>query len=118
MSDAEPALPTSSQTVLSQAPQEHSLCTAVLITDKLKSYAAAKVQIMSGVEHRQHNGLNNRAEQSHQPTRQRSGKYVDLGHHAMFWRHIVRSIMPSLSAQPLVGTGVPAYPYSNILTLG
>ena len=43
----------------------------VLITDKLKSYAAAKVHIMPGVEHRQHKGLNNRAELSHQPTRQR-----------------------------------------------
>ena len=43
----------------------------VMITDKLKSYAAAKVQIMPGVEHRQHKGLNNRAELSHQPTRQR-----------------------------------------------
>jgi putative transposase len=41
----------------------------VLITDKLKSYAAAKREIMSGVEHRQHKGLNNRAENSHQPTR-------------------------------------------------
>jgi putative transposase len=39
--------------------------------DKLKSYGAAKVQIMPGVEHRQHKGLNNRAEVSHQPTRQR-----------------------------------------------
>ncbi|MDN4054210.1 IS6 family transposase [Massilia sp. YIM B02763] len=43
----------------------------VLVTDKLKSYAAARVQIMPGVEHRQHKGLNNRAELSHQPTRQR-----------------------------------------------
>ena len=43
----------------------------VLITDKLKSYGAAKAQIMPGVEHRQHKGLNNRAEVSHQPTRQR-----------------------------------------------
>ena len=42
----------------------------VLVTDKLKSYAAAKVLIMPGVEHRQHKGLNNRAELSHQPTRQ------------------------------------------------
>ena len=41
----------------------------VLITDKLKSYAA--VQIMLGVEHRQHKSLNNRADLSHQPTRQR-----------------------------------------------
>ena len=43
----------------------------VLITDKLKSYAAAKREIMPGVEHRQHKGLNNRAENSHQPARRR-----------------------------------------------
>lgn len=43
----------------------------VLITDKLKSYGAAKREIMPGVEHRQHKGINNRAEISHQPTRRR-----------------------------------------------
>ena len=43
----------------------------MLVTDKLKSYAAAKREIMPGVEHRQHKGLNNRAENSHQPTRRR-----------------------------------------------
>src|SRR5271166_4390770 len=43
----------------------------VLITDKLRSYGAAKREIMPGVEHRQHKGLNNRAENSHQPTRRR-----------------------------------------------
>src|SRR3954454_18966943 len=43
----------------------------VMITDKLKSYQAAKREIMPGVEHRQHKGLNNRAENSHQPTRRR-----------------------------------------------
>ena len=43
----------------------------MLITDKLRSYAAAKREIMPGVEHRQHKGLNNRAENSHQPTRRR-----------------------------------------------
>jgi putative transposase len=43
----------------------------VMVTDKLKSYAAAKKEIMPGVEHRQHKGLNNRAENSHQPTRRR-----------------------------------------------
>ena len=42
----------------------------VLVTDKLKSYAAAKKTVMPGVEHRQHKGLNNRAELSHQRTRQ------------------------------------------------
>jgi len=34
----------------------------VIITDKLKSYSAAKAEIMPGVEHRQHKGLNNHAE--------------------------------------------------------
>ena len=44
----------------------------MLVTDKLKSYAAAKREIMPGVGHRQHKGLNNyRAENSHQPTRRR-----------------------------------------------
>ncbi len=42
-----------------------------IITDKLASYEAAKRAILPGVEHRQHKGLNNRAENSHQPTRQR-----------------------------------------------
>src|SRR4051794_18370947 len=43
----------------------------VLITDKLASYGAAKREITPGIEHRQHKGLNNRAENSHQPTRRR-----------------------------------------------
>jgi len=42
----------------------------VIITDKLPSYGAARKEILPGVEHRQHKGLNNRAENSHQPTRQ------------------------------------------------
>ena len=43
----------------------------VMITDKLRSYAAAKQEIMPDVEHRSHKGLNNRAENSHQPIRRR-----------------------------------------------
>src|SRR3712207_1107286 len=43
----------------------------VLVTDKLGSYGAAKRELMPGVEHRRHKGLNNRAENSHQPTRRR-----------------------------------------------
>ena len=46
----------------------------VIITDKLKSYAAAKRDILPGVEHRQHKRLNNRAKNSHQPTRLREKK--------------------------------------------
>jgi putative transposase len=43
----------------------------VLVTDKLRSYGAAKDALGLRVEHRQHKGLNNRAENSHQPTRVR-----------------------------------------------
>ena len=43
----------------------------VMITDKLATYRAAKRDVMPGIEHRQHKGLNNRAENSHQPTRRR-----------------------------------------------
>src|ERR1700755_48171 len=51
--------------------KKHLRAPRVLITDKLRSYGAAKREIMPGVEHRQHKGLNNRAENSHQPTRRR-----------------------------------------------
>src|SRR3954465_11247904 len=43
----------------------------VMVTDKLASYPAAKRELIPGVEHRRHKGLNNRAENSHQPTRRR-----------------------------------------------
>jgi putative transposase len=43
----------------------------VIITDKLGSYAAAKAEVLPSVEHRRDKGLNNRAENSHQPTRER-----------------------------------------------
>lgn len=42
-----------------------------MITDKLRSYGAAKRQVMPQVEHRSHKGLNNRAENSHLPFRKR-----------------------------------------------
>jgi putative transposase len=43
----------------------------VIVTDKLRSYSAAHREVMPSVEHRQSKYLNNRAENSHQPTRQR-----------------------------------------------
>ncbi|NEJ25823.1 IS6 family transposase [Rhizobium leguminosarum] len=42
-----------------------------IVTDKLRSYGAAKRDVMPGVEHRSHKGLNNRAENSHVPLRKR-----------------------------------------------
>jgi putative transposase len=43
----------------------------VVVTDKLCSYGAAHREVMPCVEHRPSKYLNNRAENSHQPTRQR-----------------------------------------------
>ncbi|WP_308013647.1 TetR family transcriptional regulator [Streptomyces beigongshangae] len=53
-------------------PTKHMLV-AEAFTDqhKLRSHHAAHREVMPPVEHRSHKGMNNRAENSHQPTRQR-----------------------------------------------
>jgi putative transposase len=59
----------------------------VVITDKLKSYGAAKREILPGVEHRQSRYLNNRCENSHRPTRQRERRmqgFKSAGHAQRF----------------------------------
>src|SRR5215213_2686309 len=59
----------------------------VLITDKLASYGAAQREVLPSVEHRQHKGLNNRAENSHQPTRERERRmrrFTSAGHAQRF----------------------------------
>ena len=59
----------------------------VLITDKLASYGAAKREVLSSVEHRQSRYLNNRAENSHQPTRKRERvmqRFKSAGHAQRF----------------------------------
>ena len=59
----------------------------VIVTDKLRSYAAAKRVMMPGVAHRQHRYLNNRAENSHQPTRERERRmrrFKSAGHAQRF----------------------------------
>jgi putative transposase len=43
----------------------------VIVTDKLRSYGVARRQLLPRVEHRQSRYLNNRAENSHRPTRRR-----------------------------------------------
>jgi putative transposase len=57
--------------LLTRLLQKQGLKPKRLITDKLGSYGAAKKQVMPGVEHRSHKGLNNRAENSHVPFRKR-----------------------------------------------
>jgi putative transposase len=59
----------------------------VIITDQLKSYGAAKREMLPSVEHRQPRYLNNRAENSHQPTRQRERRiqgFKSAGHAQRF----------------------------------
>ena len=59
----------------------------VVVTDKLKSYGAAKREILPGVEHRQSRYLNNRCENSHRPTRQRERRmqgFKSAGHAQRF----------------------------------
>jgi putative transposase len=43
----------------------------IVATDKLASYGPALNRVLPETEHRRHKGLNNRAENSRQPTRQR-----------------------------------------------
>ena len=59
----------------------------VLVTDKLRSYGAARQRVLRSVEHRQSKYPNNRAENSHQPTRQRERamkKFTSAGHAQRF----------------------------------
>jgi len=59
----------------------------VVITDKLASYGAALRDVLPCVEHRRHKGLNNRAENSHHPTRERERRmrrFKDPGHAQRF----------------------------------
>jgi len=59
----------------------------VTITDKLRSYSAAKAEMLTGVEHCQDKRRNNRAENSHQPTRLRERlmrRFKSAGHAQRF----------------------------------
>ena len=59
----------------------------VVITDKLARYGAARRDVLPSVEHRRHKGLNTRAENSHQPTRERERRmrrFKSAGHAQRF----------------------------------
>jgi len=57
--------------LLTRLLKKQGLAPKRMITDKLRSYGAAKRQVMPQIEHRSHKGLNNRAENSHVPLRKR-----------------------------------------------
>lgn len=59
----------------------------VIVTDKLGSYQVAHRELLGSVEHRRSKYLNNRAENSHQPTRQRERamkRFTSPGHAQRF----------------------------------
>jgi putative transposase len=59
----------------------------VIVTDKLRSYGAAHREVLPSVEHRRSKYLNNRAENSHQPTRVRERamkRFTSPGHAQRF----------------------------------
>ncbi len=59
----------------------------VVVTDKLASYGTARRRVLRSVEHRRSRYLNNRAENSHQPTRQRERamkRFTSAGHAQRF----------------------------------
>ena len=59
------------ETVLRRVVESYPEAPRVAVTDKLASYGPAIKQVVPRSEHRQHKGLNNRAENAQQPTRQR-----------------------------------------------
>jgi putative transposase len=62
---------TAAQRLMSKLLKKSTKAPRVMITDKLKSYGAARNDMRLHFEHRQHKGLNNRAGNSHLPTRRR-----------------------------------------------
>jgi hypothetical protein len=82
-----------------------------LVTDKLRSYGAARRRVLRSVEHRQSKYLNNRAENSHQPTRQRERamkRFTSAPARAAVSVRLQRHL-PALSARPppALRPGVP-----------
>src|SRR6202022_3789381 len=58
-----------------------------IVTDQLRSYTAAKAEVLPSVDHHQQKRLNNRAENSHQPTRERERRmrgFKSAGHAQRF----------------------------------
>jgi putative transposase len=93
----------------------------VIVTDKLRSYGAAKREILPGVEHRQSRYLNHRAEVSHQATRRRERQmqrfksarharrflsvHARIHNHFQLRRHCLTAIHIALQVTPRSGSG-------------
>jgi putative transposase len=96
----------------------------VISTDKLRSYAAAKRRILPQVEHRQSRYLNNRCENSHQPTRTRERQMKRFQNPEQAQRFLSQPSNPSTpfsasvviySQQPAIGVGSHMHCNSGVL---
>jgi len=83
----------------------------VIVTDKLASYQVAHRELMASVPHRRSKHLNNRAENSHQPTRhrQRAMKRFTSIRHAQRFLSAFSGISPHFRppSAPAVGRRLP-----------
>ena len=95
----------------------------MIVTDKLRSYGVVQRHLLPGVEHRQSRYLNNRAENSHRPTRRRerqmqrfksSGQAQNfLSAHSFIYGHFIRADTDS-QPMPIVRSGpTPSRPGSR-----
>ena len=74
----------------------------VIVTDKLGGYPLAHRELLASVEHRRWKCLNNRIENSHQPTRQRERarkRFTSPGH-AQRFLSVLRGISPHFRPGP------------------
>ena len=83
----------------------------MIVTDKLASYQVAHRELVPSVTHRRSKYLNNRAENSHQPTRQRERamKRFTSIRHAQRFLSAFSEVLAGLSAPsaPAVGGRLP-----------
>jgi len=62
--------------LMRKLPKSQAFTPRVMVTDKLRSYSAAKAELIPGIEHRSYKGLNNRAENSHLAVRRRERRIM------------------------------------------
>ena len=85
-----------------------------IIADKLGSYAAARAEVLPNVRHIQDKRANNRAENSHQPTRERERRmrgFKSAGHAQRFLATFRRNRIVLSSRSPFAGS--PELPGSH-----
>lgn len=94
--------------------KKQSLTPKRIVTDKLRSYGAARREVMPAVEHRSHKGLNNRAENSHVPLRKRERMMQGFRSVGGFQRFIsIFSALRNLFVPPAPEKLSPRHPHPS-----